>query len=102
MGSWQTISTLTVTHYIDAAQLAGKRNACPHPSDGTFQYSPNANFVGNDQFTYKINDGLLDSNLARVTFVVQNVNDAPVASSDAYTTNQGRPLYGCCQRAVSE
>ena len=60
--------------------------------DGTFQYTPNANFVGNDQFTYKINDGLLDSNLARVTFVVQNVNDAPVASPDAYTTNQGRPL----------
>ena len=31
-------------------------------------------------------------NLARVTFVVRNVNDAPLASSDAYTTNQGRPL----------
>ena len=61
-------------------------------SDGSFNYTPNPNFVGTDEFTYQVNDGQLNSNLARVTFVVQNVNDAPTATADGYTTNQDRPL----------
>jgi VCBS repeat-containing protein len=53
-------------------------------SDGTFTYSPNPNFSGTDSFTYKVNDGELDSNTATVTLNVLPANDAPVAVADSY------------------
>ena len=61
-------------------------------ADGSFTYMPSANFNGADSFTYKANDGLLDSNVATVSLTVTAVNDTPVASNDSYTTNQGTPL----------
>jgi hypothetical protein len=33
-------------------------------ADGTYNYTPVANYNGGDSFTYKVNDGLLDSNIA--------------------------------------
>jgi hypothetical protein len=33
-------------------------------ADGTYNYAPVANYNGGDSFTYKVNDGLLDSNIA--------------------------------------
>lgn len=39
-------------------------------TDGTFTYRPNTGFVGVDSFTYKVNDGSLDSNVATVTVAV--------------------------------
>ena len=39
--------------------------------DGSFTYTPDADYVGPDQFTYKANDGLADSNVATATIVVQ-------------------------------
>ncbi|MGH8566453.1 MAG: Ig-like domain-containing protein, partial [Gammaproteobacteria bacterium] len=45
--------------------------------DGTFSYTPNADFFGDDTFTYKANDGTDDSNVATVTITVNAVNDAP-------------------------
>jgi len=39
-------------------------------ADGSFTYTPNASYVGNDTFTYKANDGALDSNVATVTITV--------------------------------
>src|SRR5207249_895255 len=56
-------------------------------SDGSFDYTPAANFNGTDTFTYKANDGALDSNVATVTITVNAVNDAPVAINDGYSTN---------------
>jgi len=56
-------------------------------SDGSFSYTPNANFNGNDFFTYKVNDGTIDSRFpASVRITVAAVNDAPVAVPDAATT----------------
>ena len=40
-------------------------------------YTPNANYQGTDTFTYKVNDGIVDSNTATVTISVTPVNDAP-------------------------
>ncbi|MEA4931871.1 MAG: Ig-like domain-containing protein, partial [Anaerolineaceae bacterium] len=56
-------------------------------ADGSFTYTPNANFNGTDTFTYKANDGLADSNVATVTITVTAVNDAPVAVNDTYSTS---------------
>jgi hypothetical protein len=39
-------------------------------SDGSFTYTPEADFCGPDTFTYKANDGDLDSNIATVTIAV--------------------------------
>jgi VCBS repeat-containing protein len=51
-------------------------------TDGSFVYTPGLNFFGVDSFTYKANDGSLDSNTATVTITVAAVNDAPVANDD--------------------
>ncbi|HCT63651.1 MAG TPA: hypothetical protein DIC19_06080 [Erysipelotrichaceae bacterium] len=61
-------------------------------ADGSFTYTPNANFNGSDSFTYKANDGSADSNIATVTITVNAVNDAPVADNDAYSTNEDTAL----------
>ncbi len=60
--------------------------------NGSFGYTPAANLNGPDTFTYKANDGLLDSNIVTVTISVAAVNDVPVATADSYTTNQNAPL----------
>ena len=46
-------------------------------ADGSFIYSPEANFNGQDSFTYKATDGQLDSIPVTVTIKVNPVNDAP-------------------------
>ena len=51
-------------------------------ANGSYDYTPAANFNGTDSFTYKANDGTDDSNLATVTITVNPVNDAPVAIDD--------------------
>ena len=47
-------------------------------SDGSFVYTPSANFAGTDTFTYRASDGSAVSNAATVTIRVTAVNDAPV------------------------
>jgi len=49
--------------------------------NGSFTYTPEANWSGEDSFSYKDNDGSLDSNAATVTITVGAVNDAPAISS---------------------
>lgn len=38
--------------------------------NGSFIYTPNNNFTGQDSFKYKVNDGNVDSNIARVNITV--------------------------------
>jgi hypothetical protein len=46
-------------------------------ADGSFDYTPAADFNGTDSFTYRTNDGSLTSDTATVTITVNPVNDAP-------------------------
>ncbi len=55
-------------------------------------YTPTANFNGSDSFTFKVNDGTVDSNTATVTITVTPVNDAPVAIPQNIGTNQDTPV----------
>ena len=58
-------------------------------SDGSFSYTPLANFHGTDSFTYRASDGLVTSNIAIVTITVSSVNDGPpVSGGDSYSTNE--------------
>src|SRR4029434_10904861 len=60
-------------------------------SDGSFSYTPNADFNGADTFTYNVSDGTLTSEES-VTINVAPANDAPTAAADAYTTDQDTAL----------
>ncbi len=55
-------------------------------------YTPNANYNGSDSFTFKINDGTVDSNTATVSITVSAVNDAPVAANDSARTDEDRAV----------
>jgi hypothetical protein len=64
-----------------------------NPSNGTVSisgstatYTPNANFNGTDSFTYKANDGSLDSNSATVSLTISAMNDAPTISGTPSTS----------------
>jgi VCBS repeat-containing protein len=57
-------------------------------SDGSFTYTPNANFSGTDAFTYAASDGTEGSIPATVTITVNAVNDPPVAVADTYQTQE--------------
>ena len=58
--------------------------------DGSFTYAPAADFNGGDSFSFKANDGALDSNTASVAITVAPVNDAPVlGGDDAITVAKG-------------
>jgi len=65
------------------------------PSHGTLNgqapvlnYTPSQNYNGIDTFTFKVNDGSLDSNTATVTLSIQPFNDPPTAVNDAVTTDE--------------
>jgi hypothetical protein len=49
-------------------------------------YSPNADYFGQDSFTFKTNDGTADSDTATVTINVNQVNKAPTANAGADQT----------------
>ena len=49
-------------------------------------YTPNSNENGSDSFTFRVNDGALDSAAATVSITITPVNDAPVANAQAVTT----------------
>ncbi len=59
---------------------------------GSFTYVPDANFFGEDSFTYQVDDGENLSNVATVTIRVESVNDPPIATPDHATVNPGQSL----------
>lgn len=60
--------------------------------DGTLQYTPEANYSGEDQFTYVADDGQGESDPATVLISIAAINDVPVAADDAYSVNAGETL----------
>ncbi|HEU0130064.1 MAG TPA: Ig-like domain-containing protein [Mycobacteriales bacterium] len=63
----------------------------PNACTATVTYTPDANYHGADSFTYKADDGTLESSAATVTLTVTSVNDAPVATDDSVATNEDTP-----------
>ncbi|HVO31962.1 MAG TPA: cadherin-like domain-containing protein, partial [bacterium] len=61
-------------------------------ADGSFTYTPSANYNGSDLFTYKAFDGALFSGVVTVSITVSPVDDAPVAAADSYLTLEDTPL----------
>ena len=63
-------------------------------TDGSFTYTPDADFNGSDSFTFTADDGTESSNTATFTITVTAVNDAPVCADDADSTDEDTPLAG--------
>ena len=61
-------------------------------SNGSFTYTPRANFSGTDTFTYRASDGKSTSTSTTVSIKVGNPNTAPVAVNDSYSTTEDLPL----------
>ncbi|HTN43442.1 MAG TPA: Ig-like domain-containing protein, partial [Nitrospiria bacterium] len=55
-------------------------------------YTPAANYNGPDSFTYKTNDGFLDSTASTVSITVTPVNNAPVSNAQSVTTAEDTAL----------
>ncbi len=58
--------------------------------DGSFDYTPNGGFVGDDTFTYLANDGTADSNLTTVTITVGpkiSIDDVSLVEGNSGTVN---------------
>ncbi|MBD0372726.1 MAG: tandem-95 repeat protein [Pyrinomonadaceae bacterium] len=60
--------------------------------NATFTYTPSPNFNGTDSFTFKVDDGKLETATATATIKVNPVNDAPVAADDSYTIPENTGL----------
>jgi YVTN family beta-propeller protein/VCBS repeat-containing protein len=63
-------------------------------TDGTFTYTPTADYNGADGFTYIVSDGRGGTGQASVAITITAVNDAPVARADSgyFTTNENTTL----------
>ena len=78
---------LTFTKVTNPTKGAVTLNA----TTGEYAYTPNADFNGSDSFTFKVNDGTVDSETASVSITVLPVNDQPtgtVSISGAPTPGQ--------------
>ncbi|HEY9050270.1 MAG TPA: Ig-like domain-containing protein [Gammaproteobacteria bacterium] len=79
-----------LTAIITSAITTG--NLVLNTSDGSFSYTPPADFSGGASFSYRVNDGTTDSNIATVHINIAPINDAPIAGNDIFDTNQNTTL----------
>lgn len=78
-----------LTYRIDTPPSSGGLSGTPP----NLTYVPIANFNGSDIFTFRVNDGSVNSAPATVKITVKPVNDAPVLTVPATVTgSEGQPL----------
>ena len=86
--AWETPRGVTLAGWLPAADFEGdplRFNTVTAPRSGTlfidpngrFTYTPRAGFAGTDTFTYRVNDGRLNSPAATVTLRVADAPRAP-------------------------
>jgi large repetitive protein len=79
-----------LTHTVVSGPTHGTLSAIA--ADGSFTYTPAANYNGPDSFTFKAGAGNAESAVVTQQLTVIAVNDAPVCSDGSGTTNAGTPL----------
>jgi ELWxxDGT repeat protein len=85
---------------IDSASLEARLVSGPQQgqlvlnADGSFRYTPNANYHGADGFSYRVWDGQVVSGITSVMISVNPVNDAPNAVDDVFSGNEDSPIVG--------
>ncbi len=70
-----------------------------NPSHGTLigtlpnlTYEPGVDYAGSDSFTFKANDGKVDSNIATIAISINPVNSPPVAHDQSVSTLKNTPI----------
>jgi hypothetical protein len=101
----EDVSVATTLSCTDADSNPLTYTILSGPSHGTLTgtapnltYNPALNYNGPDSFTFKANDGTVDSNTATFNITVNAVNDAPVCTNGSATTNEDTPVaasLGC-------
>jgi VCBS repeat-containing protein len=62
-------------------------------ANGSFSYTPVANYSGSDFFSYRVTDGKANSAVALVSITINpSPNSAPIAPADHYVTPKNTPL----------
>ncbi len=59
-------------------------------TNGSFTFTPDTNYYGNDQFTYTVFDQTVTSAKVNVYITINSVNDNPVAVNDYASVNEGQ------------
>ncbi|WP_199524821.1 Ig-like domain-containing protein [Pseudoalteromonas sp. bablab_jr011] len=77
---------------ISIGQFTSSSNGVISGEPPTVTYTPNPNFFGNDEFTFTVSDGDLESEPALVRINVTPVNDAPVAENENWETLENTVL----------
>ncbi|MBK8577072.1 MAG: cadherin-like domain-containing protein [Candidatus Accumulibacter sp.] len=57
-------------------------------ADGSFTYTPDADYHGPDSFTYTLTDADGDVSTATALLTVNPIDDLPVAVDDTFLTNE--------------
>ncbi len=79
--------------YIKVSDPASGSLSCVGGVSRSCTYIPAANYNGSVSFTYKVNDGKVDSNIATATINIAAVNDAPVLpATQMVSTAYGTPV----------
>ncbi len=76
-----TTSTTSLTYIIVTLPAHGTLSATTSTTTNEITYTPGLNYTGPDSFTFKVNDGTGDTNVATVSLQVNPVNPAPSSSS---------------------
>jgi len=91
-----TVTLVSVPEHGSLTQIAGTVTldvGSEVISGNSVKYHPKQDWHGStESFTWKANDGSLDSNIATVTITVNSVNDIPVVTDIAKSTNEDSPV----------
>ncbi len=85
-GSDRELATLTYT--VTSAPAHGTLAGTPP----NLTYTPDPNYGGPDSFSFRVNDGQIDSLPATISLTVIPTNDPPVANGQALATAEDTPL----------
>ena len=89
--------------YSLVSQGAKGTIAITNAATGVFTYTPNANANGADSFTFKVNNGATDSNIATVNVTINAVNDLPlIVAEPAITLTKGQAAVTKTLATVSD
>ncbi len=83
-----------LSYSLVGANGGAAHGAVAFHADGSYTYNPAHDFNGSDSFSFKANDGQLDSHVATVSLTVSAVNDAPVSATGSASGNEDAPISG--------
>jgi endonuclease G len=87
-----TATDANVNNTLTFAVVSGPSHGTLSGSGANLTYQSADNYAGPDSFTFKANDGALDSQPATVSITVTEVNATPVTTADSKDVNQNTPL----------